>query len=145
MQLNQIIEVLNSIHNGSFHKIIFKSEPKMKASYKEAGFKVIKVTEMVMRTGVNYKAIAPVKESNTSKKRTNNYESVIKNKLLYNTKTNKHYVRVYPYSNVKYTYYIVKGINITPVSDISEYVIPSYKADDSIVLNISIDNIINIK
>lgn len=117
----------------------------MKASYKEAGFKVIKVTEMIMRTGVNYKAIAPVKESDTSKKRANNYESVIKNKLLYNTKTNKHYVRVYPYSNVKYTYYIVKGINITPISDISEYVIPSYKVDDSIVLNISIDNIINIK
>lgn len=147
MQLNQIIESLNAIHNGSFHKVIFKSELPIKAFYKNSGIKVIKLTEMVMRTGINYKAIAPEKEG-SSDNRTNNYQSIMKNKLLFNTNTNKYYVRVYPYSNVKSAYYVVKGIHMEPINDISEYVINSYlnkrNSNDPIVLNVNIDNIVSL-
>lgn len=146
MQLNQIVDRLNSIHSGSFHKVMFKSEPPMKAAYKNSGLKVVKVTEMVMRTGISYAAIKTASDE-SSTKRANNYESVIKNKLLFNTKTQKHYARVYPYSNVKSRYYVVSGLKVIPVEDISEYVIPSYlnkKADDVVVLNIGIDNILSL-
>lgn len=147
MQLNQIIESLNSIHSGSFHKVIFKSELPTKAIYKKSGIKVIKITEMIMRTGIDYKTIAPKKEE-SSNNRTNNYHSIIKNKLLFNTNTNKYYARVYPYSNVKSAYYVVKGIHMEPVNDISEYVINSYlnskSSDGPIVLNVNIDNIISL-
>lgn len=148
MQLQQITNRLNEIHNGSFHKIIFKSEPPMKAIYRKSGFKIIKVTEMIMRTGISYEAISTKTASEeSSTNRTNNYESVIKNKLLFNTKTQKHYARVYPYSNVKSCYYAVSGPKMVPVDDISEYVISSYlnrKANDVAVLNISIDNILSL-
>ena len=149
MQLNQIIEKLNNIHNGSFHKIMFKSEPPMKAIYRNSGFKIVKVTEMIMRTGISYEAVSTkIAPDESSIKRTNNYESVIKNKLLFNTKTQKHYARVYPYSNVKSCYYAVSGLKMVPVDDISEYVIPSYlnkkNSDDVVVLNIGIDNILSL-
>lgn len=146
MQLNQITEKLNNIHSGSFHKITFKSEPPMKAAYKNSGFKIVKVTEMIMRTGISYAAIKTVSDE-SSIKRANNYESVIKNKLLFNTKTQKHYARIYPYSNVKSCYYAVSGPKMVPVEDISEYVISSYlnrKVDDVVVLNIGIDNILSL-
>lgn len=147
MQLNQIVDRLNSIHNGSFQKVTYKSELPAKAYYKNCGFKVMKVTEMIMRTGIDYKAIAPKKEE-SSNNRTNNYQSIIKNKLLFNTNTKKYYTRIYPYSNIKSAYYIVKGIEVAPVDDVSEYVIPSYfnrkTSDEPIVLNVSIDNIISL-
>ena len=147
MQLNQIIEKLNGIHNGSFHKIMFKSEPPMKAIYRDSGFKVVKVTEMVMRTGISYDSIKTASDE-PSTKRANNYESVIKNKLLFNTKTQKYYARVYPYSNVKSCYYVVNGLKMVPVEDISEYVIPSYlnkkNSNGVAVLNIGIDNILSL-
>lgn len=97
MEHNKIIEALESIPAGRFFRISYSSELPVKAAHKKAGVSVIKVVETTVRTGVSYNNIGAVKEYKATHepKRTtpveNNWEWVIKDKVKYNSKTDKTY------------------------------------------------------
>lgn len=98
LERNTIIESIDKIHNGCLVRVTYKSEVPIKAEFRKQGYRIIKITETSGRVGVNYHNIASViarksenlVENTTS--RTNNYEWVIKNKVKYNTNTEKDYL-----------------------------------------------------
>lgn len=135
----EIIEQIAKIKNGTIARISYKKEVPVKAEYKKLGYAVTKYVETSVRVGVNYHNIASViarkaKEviTNTSKK--SNYQWVIKNKVKYNTATEKNYVvvAILPnHANTKEKYVIelpseaIVDSKIVP-SDINEIILPSY-------------------
>jgi hypothetical protein len=94
----QIIEATNKVKNGTIARVTYKTEVPLKAEFKKQGYKMIKITETSARFGVNYGHISSVIARNAEKQleeavqRTNNYEWVIKNKVKYNTKTDREYL-----------------------------------------------------
>ena len=56
-----IITVIKSLKPGSFVRIGYKTEPPMKAEYRNQGYKVIKTTTMTTRFGIDYHNIHSVK------------------------------------------------------------------------------------
>lgn len=99
MNYIKLTEALESIRNGAFTRIRYISELPVKSFYKNAGVKVVKETESTVRFGVKYRNITSVKERESTlenKTRTNNYKTIIPDKLLYNTNTKKYYVCAFP-------------------------------------------------
>ena len=94
----QIIEATNSVRNGTIARVTYRTEVPLKAEFKKQGYRLIKITETTARFGVNYGKIASVIARNAERtleeavQRTNNYEWVIKNKVQYNTNTDKEYL-----------------------------------------------------
>lgn len=113
----QIIESVNQIRNGTIARVTYKSEVPLKAEFKKQGYKLTKITETSARFGVSYGKIASVmarnaEQSNEEKtSRTNNYEWVIKNKVKYNTKTDKEYLVLANFNKGHHTKskYILEG------------------------------------
>ena len=140
MDYVKLTEALKSIRNGVFTRIYYISELPVKSAYKNAGIKIIKETESTVRFGVKYKNITSVKERESSiekKPRTNNYQSIIPNKLLYNTNTEKYYVCAFPTkkgTHSKSTYRVlVNDVEIFSFTDkdyIKHLVIDSYWGKD---------------
>ena len=154
MTLNEIKEKLSSIHNGSMHRVSYKSKPTVKAAYGKKGITVVKYTNGVMRTGFNYNNMKEVIAKRSAPDyvapapRENNNEWIVPNKILFNTKTNKYSVRFglckicKPHS--EYKAYDVNG-NEIPFD--KEYVIDSYwkpLSEGTPIININIDNIVSI-
>lgn len=117
LERNTIIESIDRIHNGCLVRVTYKSEVPIKSEFKKQGYHITKITETSGRVGVNYHNIASViarkSESlveNTTK-RTNNYEYVIKNKVKYNTNTEKDYLVLANFNKGHHTKtkYIVYG------------------------------------
>lgn len=93
----QIIDATNSVRNGTIARVTYKSEVPLKAEFKKQGYRLIKITETSARFGVDYGKISSViarraEQTEPTVQRTNNYEWVIRNKVKYNTKTDKEYL-----------------------------------------------------
>ena len=162
-----IIEAVSTVKNGTYVRIGYRTELPVKAELKKKGVRAYKLTETTVRLGVNYGRIASViarkAEENLEEvvKRANNYEWVIKDKVRYNTKTQKDYLYVANTNgrghNTKSVFVLVPGgndISITCHGDIFEnefkdVLIPSYwtqrsSGGHSEVRNIAFDNIYKI-
>lgn len=156
--MNKLFEqVVNNLRAGVFARITYRTELPVKAVYKKQGFKVVKTTSSTVRFGINYKNIKSVinrknevKEDST-KTWTNNYIEVIRNKISFNTSTNKFYLNVYPIkkgnnSVTTYTLVYEDGFEVTGNVDfIKEYVIPSYfNKTQTEMFRVSVDNVLSI-
>lgn len=111
--MNEIIDKIKKIRNGSFFPITYKTELPVRASFKKDGVKVVKVTSVVTRTGVNYEHIGYVIRKKATGElidttRTNNYSWVVPNKVAYNSNTDCTYLRIAPVKNgTAHSYYLV--------------------------------------
>lgn len=161
MTNERIMEVINTIKKGTMFRISYKSELPVKALYKNMGYKVIKVVSETVRTGIDYDNIGVVIErksnqvENDRPARANNYEWVIKNSVLYNSNTDKYYVRVVPLikngANKKVKYEVVTPEGTSELEKLSEEIKEriqnSYFSDKvaPAVKNIGFNNIITLK
>ena len=133
---------------------------RIKALDDERASEVIKLTSATVRCGVDYDHIQRVIDRKASqpedivtKARSTAYLWVMKDKLSFNTNTNKHYIRfaTLPAGANKYaTYIVIKDGQVTQTSEvvdesIKEFVINSYWARSAPeVQNVCIDNVIKI-
>lgn len=155
---NQIMEAINGITNGRIDRIIYKSEMPLKAEKRNAGIKLVKITAVSARFGINYNNLPAVIEKRAQgdskqKETTNNYEWVVKNKIAHHTKNNNYYVRItyLPKGNNRKCLYILQDNDKEYIVDnltdeMKELVINSYwdKKSISEVQNIQFNNIIRI-
>ena len=156
--MNKLFEqVVNNLKAGVFARITYKTELPVKAAYKNQGFKVVKTTSSTVRFGINYRNIKSVierkneVEEDSKKTWTNNYIEVIKNKISFNTSTNKFYLNVYPIkkgNNSNSTYILIYPDGFEVVGDINfikEYVIPSYfNKSQTEMFRVNVDNVLSI-
>ena len=97
---NQIMAEANNCKNGCITRVGYSKELKMLKGWQELGFRVYKLIETSVRLGVNYFNIASVVAKKTTEgdkpkvERANNFSWVIKNKVKYNSNTNKTYLQV---------------------------------------------------
>lgn len=135
MNYEALESTLKSIRNGAFTRVGYKTELPVKAVFKSQGFRVIKEAESTVRLGVKYRNISSVKSRGESEKEEwiNNYQTIIPNKLVYNTNTEKFYVCVFPirnHSNAKSVYTVLlNGREIMKTSNknmVKYFVIDSY-------------------
>ena len=147
----------DALGKGRICRIEYDAEVPVKAVYKKAGIKIIKHVSTTVRTGVSYSNLPNVinkrgneSEETSSKKRTNNFEWVIKNVLTHNTNTNKDYLYVAPFkknSRTKISYTIeVEGDRASSIVEnmINECVLDSYKNRKGYcpeIMTICVDNI----
>ena len=165
MELLNIIRALNKIKNGAFTRIGYITEVRMNADFKNKGYRMLKVTETTVRFGLNYGNIKSVIEQNSKNKaegkvkkpRANNNIDLIKNKLVFNTNTQKAYVNAFyaKNNNVKNRYILVNVSNdvpyLIPITSDSykniweEYIINSLKnTNEPPVFQINTSNIFRI-
>ena len=158
----QIIEATNKVKNGTIARVTYRTEVPLKAEFKKQGYRLIKVTETSARFGVNYGKIASVIARNAEKSsedvtpRVNNYEWIIKNKVKYNTKTDKEYLVVANFNKGHHTKskYILEGTFVGTIdmgnsidSHYTHLVIDSYfkkSGSGSEIKTIAFDNILRI-
>ena len=136
------------------YQISYVSELPVKSMYKKAGVKVVKETESTVRFGIKYGNISSVKsrDDEPKKERTNNYVTVIPNKLVYNTNTEKYYVCAFPTrkgTHSKSIYKIfVNDVEIFTFNNcdlVKHLVIDSYwKKDFRETFRVSADNVIKL-
>lgn len=159
-----IINTVKKIGNGKIFNIGYRSEVPIKYEYKKQGLRITKFTEKCVRSGVNYSKIKEVilklsnKEYPKYKSELNNYTWIVKNKVKYNSNTNKKYLYFATLNKGSNTHtrYIIdwpsKGIFVT-ATDIKDSpyrncILNSYinKKDITIpvVQNISFENIYKI-
>lgn len=158
----EIIGAVNSIKGGQIARVTYRKELPLKAEFKKQGYKLIKITEISVRFGVNYHNIARVIERKAQVdnkeyvQRANNYEWVIKDRIKYNKNTEKEYLVVANLNNNNSTKvkYILEGTSVGTIdmgSEIDEhykhivrnsYFTPSATGGE--VKTISLGNIITI-
>ena len=160
MELATVITALTEIKNGQMARVEYRSEVPVKAAYKKQGVQVIKLTSATVRFGVDYDHIQRVIDRKASQPedivtnaRNTAYSWVMKDKLSFNTNTNKHYIRfaTLPAGANKYvTYIVIKDGQVTQASEVAdesikEFVINSYwNGNSPEVQNVCIDNVIKI-
>lgn len=110
-------EALEGIHSGSFFRIGYITELPLKAAYAKEGWRILKVTESTVRTGINYRNIQSVIEDRESRSevvrsRKNNIIPVQPRRIYKNVETDQMYLRVFP--TVKGTNKDVSYILVTP-------------------------------
>lgn len=156
MDINKLTEVLKAIKNGVFTRIAYTTDLPVKSLYKKAGIRVVKETEATVRLGVKYKNIKSVKErleeKSDNRSRKNNYKTILPNKLVYNTNTEKYYVCAFPTKKGTHTKQIYKVIldDLVIISSedrnlISHLVIDSYwKKNFRETFRVNAENILRI-
>ena len=160
MELTNIISVLNEIKNGQRARVEYNSNVPVKAAYRKQGITVIKFTEATVRFGVDYDHIQRVIDRKAAqpddivtKAKKTAYTWVLKDKLSYNSNTNKHYIRfaTLPSGANKHTTYVViqdgtiKCSISAPDEYLKELVLNSYwNGNSPEVQNVCIDNVIKI-
>ena len=139
MTVEMILNALNSIHNGSFVRIKYKSDLPLKAASKKSGIVVTKICNTTARFGIDYYNISSVIKRDAERtepkvQRTNNQEWIVEDKISYNRNTDKHYLHVFTVKNhsnsdSKYTVKFEDGHieEMDHLSDaVKEFIIPSY-------------------
>lgn len=98
MKLETISRILGGMKKGVFFRIVYCTEVPIKKSFKDRGYKVVKTSSVITRTGVHYPHISGVeiKADGGDKKRANNYEALIPDKLYFNSNTKKNYISIFP-------------------------------------------------
>lgn len=118
-----VINTVKSIRNGSMFKLVYQTEMPVKAAFKKAGVKVVKVTSVVTRTGVNYEHISYVIKKKATGEivdstSTNNYSWLVANKVAYNSNTDCTYLRIAPVKNgTSHSHYLVTKDGVTTKLD----------------------------
>lgn len=154
MKKEALENILNTIKNGTFVRIGYTTEVPLRAKFKNSNITIKKIVITTGRLGVNYKNISKVTTNTQTSNinRVNNYIWVLKNKLKFNTNTNKYYLPVATIptgSNTQVQYVIFENENKTCVNSkeqlkkYSEYIIPSYftKNTNTPIFSVNIDNI----
>lgn len=129
----QIIEATNQVRNGTIARVTYRSDVPLKAEYKKQGYKLTKITETSARFGVDYSRISSVIARRAEQaleeavKRTNNYEWVIRNKVKFNTKTEKEYLVLANFNKGHHTKtkYILEGTFVGAI-DMGDTIEPAY-------------------
>lgn len=154
MEKKELINKLEAIKNGTFVRIEYECELPVKAELKNQGVKIFKHTSELCRLGISYKNLSEVKakleSGNTSSKpRKNNYSYEIKNKLCFNSNTEKNYLDVFSCkNNAKKSYYkfVFEDGNALPFESetvLKDMLIPSYfNKKSSPMKRINIENVI---
>lgn len=101
MKYEMIIQALENIHPGSFFRVGYKTEVPLKSSFSKKGYKITRISESTVRTGVSYKNIHSVIEDRQSrpepvKHSVTHITPVLINKVYMNQETDQMYLRVYP-------------------------------------------------
>lgn len=101
MTYEMISRALETIHPGAFFRISYKTELPLKSSFAKEGYKIIRLCQSTVRTGINYRNIRFVIEERSQNSRaTRAHKSsivpVIRNKVYRNSETDQMYLRVYP-------------------------------------------------
>lgn len=94
-------EALKDIHSGSFFRIGYITELPLKAAYAKEGWRIVKMTESTVRTGINYRKIQSVikdqeSRSEVIRSRKNNVVPVQPRRIYKNVVTDQMYLRVFP-------------------------------------------------
>lgn len=103
MTYEMILEALDNIHPGSFVRIGYNTEIPLKSSYAKQGYKLTRISESTVRTGIRYSNIKSViQEREGRMEPARSYRKtivpVIQNKIYKNKDTDQLYLRVYPTS-----------------------------------------------
>ncbi len=61
MTLSQVLNIVEGIRKGTFTRIVYESSPTLTAEARKSGVQVVKLTEKVVRIGVDYQNIEAVK------------------------------------------------------------------------------------
>lgn len=146
--LRSIMEIISEVKNGTINRIVYKSELPINKDAKRLGIKIYSVTDKLIRFGVAYKG-EDSSEAAGSKKKTNNFNWILKNKISFNSNTEKYYLRISKlnkHSNTKRNYFIDINGDCMQISEATakEFLIPSYGKSygPHTIQNISIENII---
>ena len=67
MQYEKLLEKLNAIPNGRFVRVLFGSEPTLRASAKTLGWKVVKMTVSTFQKGVSLKNVKRYQEQEAAR------------------------------------------------------------------------------
>ena len=152
-------EALEGVHSGSFFRIGYITELPLKAAYSKEGWRILKLTESTVRTGINYRRIQSVIEDRESRSevvrsRKNNVIPVQPNRIYKNVETNQMYLRVFPTkkgTNKNVTYTLVTPARSQYTfndldEDMREMVRDSYFTQKSRpIATLKIDNIYKVK
>lgn len=156
MSAEEIIEAVKARKAGSFFRIFYKTELPVKAAFKKAGIRIIKITASTVRCGVDYNNIASVIERKAAEEYRdsitgqNNYSWIIEDRILHNSNTNCDYVRIATvpnHSNTSSVYWTITDTDENLAEDFNhEYVVDSYfkTSDPAPVKNIKFENILGI-
>lgn len=158
MTYERVTDLLGSVKSGTFMRLQYTSEMPVKSACKKEGYEVKKITETTVRTGVSYKNLKAVKDSpQVTTPRVNNYVWKLRNRIKYNTNTDKHYISVAPIkhgNNTASTYFVSKnGTIIYQTTDKTKllamfpdlFTLSATKVNPSAnILTISLDNILKI-
>lgn len=155
MKLEQIIEKMSSIKNGTFGTVEYQTALPVNKEAKKDGLQVICVTKKMVRFGASYKNLVSNVVSSEVKPRQNNYTWILKDKVSHNSSTGKDYIRISNINRkvISKEYFILgdSGIKSSPSKMLKEFeslLQPSYLKSSGgskpVVQNISIDNIISI-
>lgn len=154
-----MMNTIEKIKPGTITRIGYRSNVPVKAEFAKQGITVEKIVETSVRTGVAYNNIAEVKNHKSEKPSVthkNNFVSVIKNKVKYNTNTDKYYMQCATLSKGSNTrvMYIVNFSDKTVVmtskefmdSIFTRFVQDSYfkKSDYRPVFTVNLENIYRI-
>ena len=150
MKLNEVINKLNEVKNGTFQCFNYKTDLPVRAAYKKQGISITKLCNTTARFGIFYGNVVDLSDRGPYKK-PENKEWIIKNKLEHNTDKDRYYVNVYTGPNKSKVQYILNNNGVSThitKDEAKEYVIDSYfngkSSTPSKIFKINIDNVISI-
>lgn len=147
---NNLVEAIATIPNGRFFKMCYCTELPLKAEFKHKGWKILKYTFRVTRTGIDYRALK-IDSDDIIKNQHKNTRWILKNKIKYNAYTGKYYLIIAPMKSgehKEYLYKIVKpdGSYVIKHDYDKDMVIDSYSTkSNGPIRNITFENIEYIK
>ena len=155
MKLENVKNAIVSKKNGVFFKINYRTEVPVKSEFKKLGINVVKFTEKLVRTGVNYEHIQAVIDKKSAENyvapahRENHKNWIVSNKLFYNTNTDNYYVRLaYCNGSKTKTKYVAYGVDGHEIEFDKNYAINSYwnKSNNDVksVFDVNVDHILSI-
>ena len=147
--MKTIREIIESIPNGRFFRITYRSELPIKSEYKKNGVSIVKYVTTTSRTGVKYTNIKGVVPSENPSK--SNYFWLVRNKIAQHLYNKTEYVQLAPIgkgSNRKTVYMIHDNAGCRNIGEreVSQYVIPSYFSQKEApkIIRVKLKNVIEV-
>lgn len=158
MDLNMVKDIMSEIKPGTFFRCGFYSSIPLKAEYRNMGYKIIKVANIITRSGIYYGNIRGVDfdslVQNYNQNRTNNFIWEIPRVISYNTQTKAYYLNLYPvqHINCSFTFTLqkddmdLKVYDMLSDKELIDMILPSYlnKMSETKVMKVNVNNIFNI-
>lgn len=157
-KLENIINAVNAVRNGTMCRVLYKSEMPVKAMFQKLGVSVTKITESTVRLGVAYDHIGTVidrksADGYTPSNREYDREWIVANKVFRNNRNGIDYVRFASVNNHanKKPIFIIKTDNgevkcSSLTDEQKQYIIDSYwgKSNSPEIQDIRVDNVLRI-